>query len=451
MIKKTSFFCKYQREIFFILFCFFFYFAWSQLIPYNNAPDEDMRYDIAYFIYSKGYLPVGNEPEIVNPLWGQSYAYQPILAYQIAAVFMKAAAFFKMADDKLYLAARFANTIIATGTVAMVLAIGRKCFKGKGAYLFGAMICLLPQFVFISSYVNNDTLALFSTALIFYAWVLGIKGSWDFKTCTLLGFGLSLCFLSYYNAYGFILCSVIIYVGDYLINRKEWPLKKFLGYGILIVAICMLLAGWWFVRSALLHNGDILGMRSSAELAEQLAQSAYKPSLHVTPANSGYSLLQMLFGYYTDPFQNSPPWIFVTYISFLGNFGNMSISMEKLLYVILTLIYGVGGGGCLLWWCKSERKEEGKRGHLFTGTLLLAVMAPIMLSIYYSYTSDYQPQGRYVMTALIPLMYFLTNGLIWIEKKLQDRGIKISLSLIIIASEIIVVFYTFGITLNAAV
>ena len=59
--------------------------------------------------------------------------------------------------------------------------------------------------------------------------------------------------------------------------------------GLAVVGICAVLAGWWFVRSALLHDGDFLGMRTSAALAEQLAQPAYKPSQHVTPMSSGYS------------------------------------------------------------------------------------------------------------------------------------------------------------------
>lgn len=451
MIPGKSFIKTYQKEIFFVLFCFFFYFAWSQLIPYNNAPDEDMRYDIAHFIFKNGVLPLGNEPEIVNPLWGQSYAYQPIFAYQIAAVFMHAGALFGMAEDQLYLAARFANTLIATGTVVLVLGIGRKCFEGKSVYLFTAFICLLPQFVFISAYVNNDTLALFSTALIFYAWIMGMKRHWDLKSCAVLGIGLSLCFLAYYNAYGFILGSVILYVGDYLINRKKWPLKKFLGFGLVIVGICAVLAGWWFVRSALLHDGDFLGMRTSAALAEQLAQPAYKPSQHVTPMSSGYSILQMLFTPYQNMDKLSPPWLFVTYISFLGNFGFMSIPMSKIAYVVLTGIFGVSGIGFLLWWFKEARKKEGVRGHLWTATLILAILLPIGLSIWYSYATDYQPQGRYVITALIPLMYFLAKGLEWVEEALKSKGFAVPVTLLTIFAEVLVVFYAFCGNLSAAI
>lgn len=448
----SPFFEKYQPDIFFVLFCFFFYFAWAQLIPYNNAPDEEMRYSIARFIYTNGALPFGNEPEIVNPLWGQSYAYQPILAYQIAAIFMKAASFMGLTDSQLYLAARFSNTLIATGTVILVLSIGKKCFKAKGTYLFAVLVCCLPQFVFISSYVNNDTLALFSTALIVYSWILGMERHWDLKSCVVLGIGISLCFLSYYNAYGFILCSVLLYAGDYLINRKEWPLKNFLCAGLLIIGICAVLAGWWFIRNALLHDGDFFGMRTSAALAEQLAQAAYKPSQHVTPASSGYSILKMLFRSFQPPGQSvSPPWLYVTYISFLGNFGFMSIPMTKLAYVLLTLIFWTAGISAVFWWFREGRKTDAARGKLWHALLILSILAPFCLSIWYSYSSDYQPQGRYVMTILIPLMYFLTRGLLLLEQRLKARQMAIPVTLLVIFTETVVAFYALCGNLAAAV
>lgn len=42
--------------------------------------------------------------------------------------------------------------------------------------------------------------------------------------------------------------------------------------------------------------------------------------------------------------------------------------------------------------------------------LLLCIFIPIALSLYYSYMTDFQPQGRYVMAALIPVMIIITYG-----------------------------------------
>ena len=44
-------------------------------LPMDQAPDEAMRFDLAKWIYTHMALPVGNEEEIVSPVWGFSYAY----------------------------------------------------------------------------------------------------------------------------------------------------------------------------------------------------------------------------------------------------------------------------------------------------------------------------------------------------------------------------------------
>ena len=43
-------------------------------------------------------------------------------------------------------------------------------------------------------------------------------------------------------------------------------------------------------------------------------------------------------------------------------------------------------------------------------TVLRVIMIPVFLFLYYVYYSDNQPQGRYLMPALYPLMYFVTLG-----------------------------------------
>ncbi|MEG0309316.1 MAG: DUF2142 domain-containing protein [Eubacterium sp.] len=443
--KLRQFYNNYKTEIFFVTFCFCFYLAWALFIPYGQGPDEDMRYDVAHFIYKYNRLPFGDEPEIVNPIWGISYAHTPIFAYQISAVFMEIAALFGTPEGSLFLAARVANVCIATGTAVFVILISHKCFVGINRFVFATLVCFLPQFVFISSYVNNDTLAMFSTAIIFYAWILGLEKHWNLKSVLLLSVGLSFCFLSYYNAYGFILCSVILYVGDYLINRKEWSFQKFIKFGLLIVAICAVLAGWWFIRNGIIHDGDIIGMKTSAELAEKLAKPKYKPSLHVTPQGSGYSVLGMIFGSFQDT-----QWIFQTGMSFIGCFGSVNIPMGIKAYILIGSVFGIGSIGFIVEFCKETRKKINKRGYLWCSVLILAMIIPVILSIYYSYTSDYQPQGRYVMPLLIPLIYCLTRGIGWIEKWLTRKNIKYPLGLGIIFVNSLIAVYSFCIVMGRA-
>ncbi|MCA5960674.1 hypothetical protein LC724_09995 [Blautia sp. RD014234] len=71
---------------------------------------------------------------------------------------------------------------------------------------------------------------------------------WNVKVCIELGAALSVCALSYYNAYGFILCSVFFFCGSILLcEGKRWNYKKMLSLGIPITVVIILLAGWWFI------------------------------------------------------------------------------------------------------------------------------------------------------------------------------------------------------------
>lgn len=448
-----AFYYRHRREIFFVLFCFFLYSAWASVIPFNDAPDEGLRYRIPLYIFNHNRLPLGNDPEIITDLWGVSYGYQPMLAYQFAAFVMELTAFFKLTNEHLYLAARFANVLLSTGTAVTVLAIGRKCFTAQRALLLASLVCLLPSYVFTTSYVNTDGLAIFSTALIFYAWVRGLEKHWDLKSCLLLAIGVALCALSYYNAYGTIVASAVIYLGDYFIHRKKWPVKRFLLSGLLMIALVLILAGWWFVRSAILYDGDILGLRSTNALGEALASDAFKPSLHQTPQKDGWSVIKMLFVPYNPLYAEKPSqlnWIILTYISFLGLFGYMVIKMNKIAYILLCAIQGLGGIGFLLWLKKHLSKLKKPRNLLWAIVLAIAIVMPVALSIYYSFASDYQPQGRYILPLLVPLMYLLTIGLGYLEDALAKRLKGLSLSWVIIGLHGLIIFHCLCQVLMAA-
>ena len=43
--------------------------------------------------------------------------------------------------------------------------------------------------------------------------------------------------------------------------------------------------------------------------------------------------------------------------------------------------------------------------------MLFCILMPVILLIRYAYTMDFQNQGRYLLPAVIPLMYYLTRGL----------------------------------------
>lgn len=189
--------------------CFLLFFSWSVIIPYNHAPDEYMRYQIPDFIYKYGKLPVGDDERVRNEIWGFSYAFLPFFSSIISALFMKIASIFSTSATVLLVSARFTSVCFSTGTVFFCIKIGKLLFDEVYARLFVVSIVFLPQFVFISSYVNNDAFGIFTVSWIIYAMLKAKANKWQFKDCIFLGTGIGLCLLSYYNCYGIIIVAFI--------------------------------------------------------------------------------------------------------------------------------------------------------------------------------------------------------------------------------------------------
>ena len=59
---------------------------------------------------------------------------------------------------------------------------------------------------------------------------------------------------------------------------------------------------------------------------------------------------------------------------------------------------------------KQRRHITGKEW-FFHINMLYCILMPAILTIYYAYTMDYQNQGRYLLPALVPLMYYTVKGI----------------------------------------
>lgn len=425
-----------QQELLFILGIGLFALLWAVVQPFNSSPDEKMRYEVAEYMYRYGRIPHGGDPQLRNVNWGISYAFSPVLSYMFSAVCMKITSLFADTKEALVIAARIPNVLFTAGTAAFTLQIGKRMLSEKGRWLFAALVTLLPGFLFLGSYTNTDAIAIFSTAWIFYSWVCYLKEGWSWKNCILLAAGMSVCFLSYYNAYGWILTSFLFFTATIFLCSREAIGKRFkfwLSRGSVIAAIVAVLAGWWFIRNGLIYDGDFLGRKTSALYGELYAREDLKPSVKATPQKLGWSLKDMFL--YVEPGWGHN-WVITVLVSFIGTFGYMKIFMPYWLSKIYFFYFVIGFFSMALalrefrWreryqW-KVNKREKGREisvqeehkavktvwnkvGFFHTG-LFLNLVIPVILLISYAYSSDLQAQGRYLMPALLPLMYFVTRG-----------------------------------------
>ncbi len=431
------------RELLFLLLFGMFLFLWAVIQPFNVSPDEPMRYRICQYLYENHTLPPhGGDPSIRDAAWGYSYAFFPILPQTVGAFFMTVASWFSKDAFVLLMAARMVSVASGVVTAWFSLRIGEKLW-GRTAlkWLFTVLVTMLPQFVFLCSYVNSDSFAVMATSVIIYSWLLGMESGWSYRNCITMAIGIILCAMCYYDAYGVILASILVVCVSLLRQWKDRRKRLELIKKVLLIAGLVLLGiAWWFIRNAVLYQGDFLGLATSEEYSQQFAADNLKPSNRYLPYHEGASLWDMLLSW---------GWIKVAGISFIGCFGYVSIPLKIWMYVIYAAVIVIGVGATL-WHLiiqirrkrnqlrekagametKADTAEaeagiaEAKDGLPGTGwqnrvwiaALLITSIIPNLLNLYHSYYVDFQPQGRYSMPMLLPLMYFVTLGWQYIAK-----------------------------------
>lgn len=425
---------KYQKylEIGYVILCGCFFFIWSISKELNYGPDEIMRYQIPEYILKYGALPNGNIEELRSEAWGFSYAYYPTFIGPIfSALFMKIVSLFTMDEFALLVAARFTSVLSGAFTVLFLFKICRRLFSVETKWVVTILCSMIPQFVFLTSYVNNDIICVCGSSIICYAWVCGLQDGWKYENALILSLGIIIATLSYYNSYGWILCSIFLFVLSYMLQKGEKDYKTMFRIGCFIAIIVIAFSAFFFIRNAILYQGDFLGMKSLNISSEKYAEEWIKPSNRNTPANRGMSLTEML----RSKEWTGDSWGSMTLKSFIGVFKSLSVFLPDWIYNIF-YIWGIvciiGFFGQMIMWGKGTKFYfgNGRKTVLFYGALVVAFCIPVGLSLYYSFAVDYQAQGRYCYPMFIALAVILGTGIEWYFSKIKSSWSRI-LSMII--------------------
>ena len=402
------------------VFLFTALFVWGFVQPITNQPDERCRYVIPYYIMMNGKLPNGTLRELVLSSYGISYAYFPGLSYIVMAVFMKIASVFTSSSFAILMAARTVNMLAGVVSYVFARKIAKKLFQNEWTgWLFTLTVAFWPQVLFIFTYVNCDAFAYMSCAIMVYALVSGLKEGWNRKYVLTLSAGIAICALSYYNAYGMILGCVFVFVFSFFYKKENgkygFHIKECARIGFSIVGIVFVLAGWWFIRNAVLYEGDFLGFAANSRSAEQYAIDIYKPSMRVTLQNSGNPVWCLIVN---EEFR------FLLKQSFFARWGNMDVLAPNYIIRGFKIILFVGILGLLL--PNRNKVFTGAKRAGFAIGMFVSAFTAFFLTYWYSYTSDYQPQGRYLLPGLIPMLCITFMGIQNITQlicKLKVRGI----------------------------
>ncbi len=379
--------------------------------PFGNPPDEFNRYLIPEYIAQHGTLPNGYDESIRIPGYGFSYAFQPILPYIIQGYAIRLIQCFTASTTGALYAARAVNLLFGLITALFVLLLSGKWFSDKRfRYLFAFLTTFLPQSIFIHTYVNTDSCCMMSIAIMLYGLTRGLSNDFSFSSNLYLSIGIILCALSYYNAYGFILSCILLFFANYLSIQASKPAlnwKPLLKKGIFISILVLLGISWWFIRSYQLYDGDFLGLETRDYCASLYAIPSLHPETRQTWQNQGYSILEMLL---------ESDFVNLSTLSFIGIYGPMTITTSLWVYRFYKVLFPLGILLCLILYNKKNKFGDTLYPNrpvfriFYHCNMVFCILMPCFLSTYYSYTTDYQPQGRYLLPALIPICYYCIRG-----------------------------------------
>ena len=409
--KEKMFFFIYMSGLFIMMVTMLLY--QPHIDPISEVPvsppDESNRMLIPQFIYNHGELPTGFEEEVRIQGCGFSYGLYNTLPYIFQGLIMRLVGLFTTSELVLLYAARSVNVVFGMLMAWVVYKLSLRVFEdARFRWLFCFAVMYLPESLFVHTYVNTDSCCMLSTAMILYALVWAYQEKFYYKNSIWLAIGIILCALSYYNAYGYILCSILLFVVFYIQKREEkWTLqwKEMLKYGLFISVIVIAGAGWWFVRAYFVLDGDILGLKTKEQLALLYAIEETSP-LNTYYAKS-ISVYQML---------KENQFFQCLYDSFIAAYGSLCIRGNYWTYLSYKLFFAAGILGLFvsgifgLIYNRKLPKFDFKKV-FFHFNMILCMLLPLIIMIRYAYTMNYQHQGRYILPSLIPIMYYVVRGI----------------------------------------
>lgn len=402
----------------------------------KQAPDEAMRYQLCEYLFKYRKLPFGDEKELLS-IWGFSYAYKPYLIHILSAFLMSLVNLFSKAEASLLIAARIPSVISYSLTFVFLYLIGNELFEKYHQKLFLALsVCSIPQVIFLSAYINFDIVILAECCAIVLIWIRAYKYGWSVKRCIDLGIIVGITMLTYYNAYVYILLSAVVYIYCTLAKEKA-DKKTFWKNAGIAVGVALLICGGWFIRNAIIYHGDVFGLKMQDLAQEMYAIDSLKPDVIYNGPNSGLSFYTYFCN--TSVFDRTN-WFFISLKSLIGIFGYMTYPISTKMFLgyfgtilignVLFLIY-------LLWLYKDSPKNKV----MMLAVIVTSIVMTFGLSMYYSWSHDYQAQGRYIITTLIPVFTCVSVGMCHVSDRIAE---KIKLKWLSTALQIaFIVIYTF--------
>jgi hypothetical protein len=328
---------------------------------------------------------------------------------------------------------RLQNSVLLLITLLVLFMSGKRHIWA--AVIAGVLLCI-PQVIYVYSYANSDAWGISWSLFLFVFAATHSRPFASYRHTIYLGLLTGIVLLSKQPYWLSLPFSYLLIGWNTVKHRDQLELAH---PRILIDRIVLLGALIVLIIAPLkivypLSQGNYPA--KIEQMREQRAAVRFKPSNPTSPryrmASKGVSFQQI----YLDP-----QWMELSAKSFYGLFGYMTLQLPEWIYI-------TSGAAALLCLLLTFGMVVF-RWDIIPGSrkvLLLAAPAAIALcvaaSLYSSWTQDWQPQGRYLFPALVPIALLL-GGTIDLEPR-SMRAFRIAVWLF---SYILCLYVLWGILL----
>ncbi|MCU0611238.1 MAG: glycosyltransferase family 39 protein [Candidatus Eisenbacteria bacterium] len=306
---------------------------WLQALPPAHGPDEEAHLEYVRALATDRQFPALGFRH--GGIWSEGH--QPPLYYALCALLTPLTG----ADWTL----RWVSLLLGAGSVAAYYGIARRLLPGapREAAVMAASSGLLPMSSFLSASVNNGALVQFLVALVLWIGVdphrwVGWRGA---GAATLVGAAI----LAKFSALFLVPFLAVAWVRMALEGRLTWP--RCLHLTGRLLAVVLLVSGWWFWRNWLLY-GDAFGWQQQMASSPTLVRSE-RISLGYMYAVTLELWRSLWAAFGPSARQTAPPSV----------------------YILVSLAAGIGAAGLVSSrWCN----RAGRAGGALLGGSILALL-----------------------------------------------------------------------------
>lgn len=374
---------------------------WSLAIPPGQAPDESAHFSLAKFFADHGRVAeFGVDPGMgVTPATTSagaqvgyfSYAGQPQLPYVIAGLFVDMPTDSEWMD---YRQARAPGALWMALTTMFAFLLGRRLTGSPAiAAAIAAIVALWPQLTFVNAYVNQDAYTVMAGTGLMWSWWRGAQRDWDYDDAALTGLFIGLVVQGKLTGYPLLALSVVVLAATLRGGPRRVTTRV-----MTLLGTALAFCAWWLATAFDLYGLDVYASGRADQMARELA------IVSGSARDNGFSIIEMIF---------EGDWLITTTRSFVGTFGGMDVPISVWLYLLVGSVVVFGTIGSLMRLASTSWarvRGDAARSWLIGCTLAPIVIMPLM-SLLQSWLIDFQPQGRYLFPALVPLVVVIVLGL----------------------------------------